>query len=172
MGAAHPSIVPYQSFKTGDDKYILIAAGNDRLYKMLCETIGKPELVDDSDYLTNDDRVAHRKILIPILEIALMEKPRDHWLEKLREKGFPCAPVYTLDEVFSDPQVQHREMVVEMDHPSAGKIKQIGTPFKLATSKTKLTTPPPELSEHTEMVLSELGYSGAEIKALKEKGVI
>lgn len=172
MGAAHPSIVPYQSFKTGDDKYILIAAGNDRLYKMLCETIGKPELVDDPDYLTNDDRVAHRKILIPILETALMEKPRDHWLEKLREKGFPCAPVYTLDEVFSDPQVQHRDMVVEMDHPSAGKIKQIGTPFKLATSKTKLTTPPPELSEHTDMVLSELGYSGAEIKALREKGVI
>jgi len=172
MGAAHPSIVPYQSFKTEDNKYILIAAGNDRLYKMLCETIGKPELVTDPDYLTNDERVAHRETLIPILETALMEKPRDHWLEKLREKGFPCAPVYTIDEVFSDPQVQHRDMLVEMDHPSAGKIKQIGTPFKLAESKTKLTTPPPELGEHTMEILAEIGYSDEEIKALRLKGVI
>jgi formyl-CoA transferase/CoA:oxalate CoA-transferase len=172
MGAAHPSIVPYQSFKTGDDKYLLVAAGNDRLYKMLCETIGKPELVEDPDYLTNDNRVANRGKLIPVLQDALMQKPRDAWLESLREKGFPCAPVYTMDEVFSDPQVQHRDMLEEMDHPSAGKIKQIGTPFKLSESKTMLTTPPPMLGEHNAEILGELGYSSEEIKALREQGVI
>ncbi len=172
MGAAHPSIVPYQSFKTGDGKYLLVAAGNDRLYKMLCETIGRPELVEDSDYLKNDDRVAHRETLIDTIEGELKKQPRDHWLASLREKGFPCAPVYTMDEVFSDEQILHRGMLVEMEHPTAGAIKQIGTPFKFSESKTGLTTPPPELGADTDGILAELGYSEEEIKALREQKVV
>ncbi|TRO61482.1 CoA transferase, partial [Candidatus Bathyarchaeota archaeon] len=112
MGGAHPSIVPYQTFQTGDDKYILIAGGNDRLFSTLCNILGLEHLIEAPDYKTNDMRVKNRETLIPIIEEAFMTKPRDHWLDKLREAGFPCAPVYTMDEVFSDEQVLHRNMLV------------------------------------------------------------
>jgi len=172
MGTAHPSIAPYQAFKTGDNKYILIAAGNDRLFKTLCETIGLPHLPEDPDYMTNDNRVKNRDSLIPLLQDALMKQPRDVWLSSLRVKGFPCAPIYTLDEVFSDPHVLQRNMLIQMEHPKAGTIKQIGTPFKLSESKVDLTRHPPELGEHTEDILTSLGYTASEIENLRAKGVI
>ena len=172
MGGAHPSIVPYQTFPTGDGKYILIAGGNDRLFATLCKILGLEQLIEDPEYVTNDMRVKNREKLIPIIEKAFMTKPRDHWLDKLREAGFPCAPVYTMDEVFSDEQVLHRDMLVTMEHPKAGTIKQIGTPFKFSESSTDLSLYPPMLSEHTDEVLRELGYSGSEIEAMREKGII
>ena len=173
MGGAHPSIVPYQTFPTGDGKYVLIAGGNDRLFATLCKILDLEHLIEDPDFKTNDMRVKNRATLIPIIEDAFMKKPRDTWLDNLRESGFPCAPVYAMDEVFSDPQVLHRDMLVEMEHPTAGTIKQIGTPFKFSESAAGLSTYPPELSEHTEEVLRDLcGYSEAEIKSLREKGVI
>lgn len=171
MGGAHPSIVPYQAFRTGDNKYILIAAGNDRLFAILCKELSLEHLIDDPDYLTNDDRVENRERLISILQEALLTKPRDVWLEGFREKGFPCGPVYSVNEVFSDPQIHHRNMLIEMDHPSAGKIKQISTPFKFSKSGAGLSTPPPMLSEHTHDILEELGYTDEEINELKDKGV-
>ena len=172
MGTAHPSIVPYQGFKTGDKKYILIAAGNDRLFSTLCQTLEMEHLLVDPNYKTNDDRVKNRNSLIPTLQDAFMKKSRDEWLTKLREKGFPCAPVYTIDEVFSDPQVIHRDMLIKMEHPVAGIIKQIGTPFNFSESSTDLTRYPPVLSEHTEEILIGLGYTVNEIKNLRIKGVI
>jgi crotonobetainyl-CoA:carnitine CoA-transferase CaiB-like acyl-CoA transferase len=172
MGTAHPSIVPYQGFKTGDKKYILIAAGNDRLFSTLCQTLEMEQLLVDPNYKTNDDRVINRNSLIPTLQDAFMKKSRDEWLTKLREKGFPCAPVYTIDEVISDPQVIHRDMLIKMEHPVAGIIKQIGTPFNFSESSTDLTRYPPVLSEHTEEILIGLGYTVNEIKNLRIKGVI
>lgn len=173
LGTAHPSIVPYQAFKTGDDKYILIAGGNDRLFGILCNILGLERLIEDPLYSRNEARVENKDTLIPIIQESLLKKPRDTWLDSLRESGFPCAPVYTIDEVFADPQVHHRDMVVEMEHPTAGAIKQIGTPFKLSVSKTGLDQYPPELSEHTEEILRRLlGYSESQIAELREKGVI
>jgi crotonobetainyl-CoA:carnitine CoA-transferase CaiB-like acyl-CoA transferase len=173
IGTAHPSIVPYQAFTTGDDKYILIAGGNDRLFSILCKILGLEHLIGDTDFNSNEARVEHKDNLIPIIQEALMKKTRDDWLNSLRESGFPCAPVYTIDEVFADPQVYHRNMLVEMEHPSVGTIKQIGTPFKFSESKSELKLPPPELSEHTDEILRELlGYSESEIDALREKGII
>ena len=173
LGTAHPSIVPYQAFKTGDDKYILIAGGNDRLFGILCNILGLETLIEDPKYSTNEARVENKDTLIPAIQDALMKKPRDTWLDSLRGSGFPCAPVYTIDEVFADPQVHHRGMVVEMMHPTAGTIKQIGTPYKLSVSKTELDLYPPELSEHTEAILGDLlGYTPSMIENLREKGVI
>lgn len=172
MGSAHPSIVPYQAFNTGDNKYILIAAGNDRLFKMLCETLDMEHLPNDNAYATNDRRVDNRVELIETLQNAFMAKNRNEWLELLREKGFPCAPVYSIDEVFSDPQIRHRNMLIEMDHPIAGKIKQIGTPFNFSISSTDLSKYPPILGEHTDEILKDLGYSENSISKLREKGVV
>ncbi len=173
MGGAHPSIVPYQAFQTGDGKYILIAGGNDRLFAILCNILDLAHLIEDPDYKTNDVRVKNKETLIPIIEDAFMKNSRDEWLESLRESGFPCAPVYTIDEVFSDPQVLHRGMLVEMEHPKAGQIKQIGTPFRFSESETGLSIYPPELGEHTEKILKELcEYTEKQIESLRKKEVI
>ncbi|HUS78032.1 MAG TPA: CaiB/BaiF CoA-transferase family protein [Patescibacteria group bacterium] len=172
-GSAHPSIVPYQAFVAGDGKGILIAAGNDRLWGMLCDGMGLSELKDDPRYATADDRVENRDTLIPLLQGVFERRPRDEWLVALRGLGFPCAPVYTLDEIFSDPQVLQRGMLAEMEHPEAGTIKQIGPALKLSGTPCSLTTPPPTLGEHTEEVLGTLaGYSEEEIEELRRAGAI
>jgi formyl-CoA transferase/CoA:oxalate CoA-transferase len=130
MGSAHPSIVPYQGFIAGDGKGVLIAGGNDRLFALLCQGMGLERLLDDPRYVTNEKRVENRDALIPFLQEEFLKKPQDEWLEILRGLGFPCAPVYTIDEIFADEQVLHRGMLVEMEHPKAGKIKQIGPVIK------------------------------------------
>ncbi|MCW4037039.1 MAG: CoA transferase [Candidatus Bathyarchaeota archaeon] len=173
MGSAHPSIAPYQAFEAGDGKSLLVAAGNDRLWGMLCQVMGLESLRDDLRYATNDKRVENRGTLIPTLKEEFKKGVRDEWLEKLRGVGFPCAPVYTIDEIFSDPQVLHRGMLVEMEHPVAGTIKQIGPALKFSETPCALSAPPPMLGEQTEEVLKSLAsYSDMEIEELKKTGAI
>ena len=173
MGSAHPSIVPYQAFVAGDGKGILIAAGNDRLWGLLCDGMGLQAMKEDPRYAAAEGRVEHRDVLIQALQEEFKGRSRDEWLEALRTVGFPCAPVYTLDEVFSDPQVLHREMLLEMEHPQAGTIKQIGPTLKLSENPCRLTTPPPLLGQHNEEVLKELaGYTDEEIEGLRKAKAI
>ena len=173
MGSAHPSIVPYQSFETADGKHILIAAGNDRLWSLLCDGMGLMELRDDPQYASADKRVENRVKLISLLEKEFVKKPRDEWLEHLRNIGFPCGPVYTVDEIFKDPHILQRGMLIEMNHRKAGKIKQIGAVIKFSESSCILESPPPILGEHTEEVLREIaGYSSGEIERLRKIGAI
>ena len=173
MGVAHPSIVPYQTFEAGDGKFLLVAGGNDRLFKILCEVMDMEHLVVDPMYVSNTVRVENREILVPIIQERLLTKPRDVWLSKLMESGFPCAPVNAMDEVFSDPQLLHRNMLVTMDHPKIGKIKQIGVPLKFSDTPLKLELPPPMLGQHTDEVLVKLcGYSEDEVAALKKNNVV
>jgi len=173
MGSAHPSIVPYQGFEAADGKTILIAAGNDRLWALLCRGMGLEDWIDDPRYATNDKRVENRDVLIPALAREFKRRTRDEWLERLRALGFPCAPVYTIDEIFSDPHVLHRGMLVEMEHPEVGRIKQIGPALKLSETPCVVGSPPPALGEHTEEVLRSLaGYSDEEIEALRRAGAI
>jgi crotonobetainyl-CoA:carnitine CoA-transferase CaiB-like acyl-CoA transferase len=174
LGSAHPSIVPYQAFEAGDGRGLLIAAGNDRLWGLLCQGMGLGDDVrDDPRYAKSDKRVENREALIPFLQEEFSKKPRDEWLEALRTVGFPCAPVYALDEIFSDPQVLHRGMLAEMEHTKAGAIKQIGPVIKFSGSPCVMSSPPPMLGEHTEEVLRSIAsYSKADVERLRKAGAI
>ncbi|RLI40567.1 CoA transferase [Candidatus Bathyarchaeota archaeon] len=173
MGSAHPNIVPYQCFKARDGKYLTVAVGNDRIWKNFCEALGLENMVENPKFATNPKRVENRDELIPVLEKAFLSKTRDEWIEILLKKGVPCGPVYTMDEVFRDPQVLHRKMLVEIEHPKVGKIKQIGIPMKFSETPGEIKVPPPLLGQHTEEILKNLlGYSEEEINQLRSEEVI
>lgn len=142
LGSAHPTVVPYQAFKTKDGKYITIAAGNDKFFEILCKVAGLDKLEKNPRFATNTKRVQNRDELISVLEQAFLKKTRDEWLKDLIEKGFPCGPVYAMDEVFSDSQIIFRNMVTEVEHLTARKIRMISNPIKFSNEKWEVKLPP------------------------------
>ena len=171
-GNAHPNIVPYQSFKTADG-YLVVGVASEPIWRRLCAAIGKRELADDPRFAKNAQRVENRGELLDILGKLFRGRESRVWLEILQEAEVPCAPVQTIDQVFSDPQVIHRGMLAEIEHPSAGKVKMAGIPVKFSATPAGFHLPPPRLGEHTQSVLAEwLGMNGPEIAVLREKGVL
>ncbi len=171
-GNAHPNIVPYEAFQT-KDRYIALGVGTDRQFRRFCQLAGCGELADDPRFATNPARVEHRETLVSILQEIFLTKSADEWLALLVEAEIPCAPINTIDRVFADPQVQARQMVQEVPHPTAGKVRLAGIPFKLSGTPAEIKRHPPLLGEHTEEILSTLlGYSREEIESLRTKGVI
>lgn len=172
LGNAHPSIVPYQTFPT-KDLWIIIGAGNDRQFASLCRILGREDLIEDPRFKDNPSRVKHRDELIPILESVLLTRTADEWLEEIGAAGIPCGPINTLDRVFDHPQAKHRNMVVEIEHPTAGTVKLAGIPFQMSGTPPAILRHPPLLGEHTEEVLSnDLGYDQSRIEQLRTEGVI
>jgi crotonobetainyl-CoA:carnitine CoA-transferase CaiB-like acyl-CoA transferase len=171
-GTGDETTVPYQGFETRD-KYVIVAVENDRLWTRFCEAIGRPELAEDPRFKTNPLRVKNRKECIEILAPILKTRTRDEWVNLLNDNDIPCAPINMMDEVFQNPQVLHRNMLMEMDHPKAGKIRLVGIPVKYSGSKVAVRRPPPVLGEHTGEILSEvLGYDGKRIEELKAGGAV
>jgi formyl-CoA transferase len=154
-GNAHANIVPYQVFRA-KDRHIAVGIGNDGQWRKFCEIAGAPELASDGRYATNPGRVKHREELIPVLEKIFVRRDCSFWIESLWREGIPAGPINTVDKVFSDPHIDAREMVIEMDHPVAGKVRLIGSPMKFSDTPVEYRLPPPRLGEHTASVLKEL----------------
>jgi crotonobetainyl-CoA:carnitine CoA-transferase CaiB-like acyl-CoA transferase len=130
------------------------------------------ELIDDPKFKTIPDRVKNKDELREVLEKALIRKNTEEWIEILNNEGIACGPIYTIDQVFRDKHILHREMLLEIDHPISGKIKQIGFPVKMSRTPCKISLAPPYFSQNTDEILKELDYSEGEIKELKERGII
>jgi len=172
FGNAHPNIVPYQPFATADG-WIVVGVGNERHWKRLCALANWADLESDRRFATNPARVENRDILVPELEGRFKSRTSEEWLAGLRNEGIPCGPINTVNQVFSDPQILARDMLVELVHPTAGEIKMVGTPFKLSRTPAQIIAPPPLLGQHTEDVLREyLEMEDSDIKGLRDAGVI
>ena len=154
-GNAHASIVPYQAFGARDATFV-VAAANDRQFAALAKALGREEWLADEAFATNEARVKHRAVLVPLLETLFKMESRAHWLSVLEAAGVPCAPVATLPEVFESEQVQALAMVQHCEHSSAGDIPLVAAGFKLDGQPTPLYRPPPLLGEHTDEVAGEL----------------
>ena len=173
-GNEHPNIVPYKTMPASDG-YFILAVGNDSQFAKFCDEAGRPELAEDDRFATNAARVRNREALYPMLDAITAERPLQDWVDALNARGVPSGPVNTLDRVFADPQVQHREMQIQMDYPEAatGKIDLIGNPIGFSRTPVSYRQPPPKMGAHTDAVLSEaLGLSAEELSALRERGVI
>jgi formyl-CoA transferase len=171
-GNAHPNIVPYQTFKAMDG-YFALGIGNDYQWKQFCEKAGRIEWMDDVRFKTNAERVIHRGELIPLLTELFAQADISHWLAILGAIGVPCGPIKSIDQVMNDPQVQAREMVIQVEHPSEGVVRMVASPLKIPTAPPVVRMPPPRLGEHTDQVLHELlGFDLKTIQDLRNTQVI
>jgi len=171
-GTAHPSIVPYKGFKTSDGD-ILLGGGNDRLFGIICERLGKPEWVTDVRFVKNADRVKNRVELEDLIEKITTTKTTQEWLDILEGSGLPYAPINDVKTTLEHEHVLARGMVSTIEHESCGPIKLVSPPVKFSYSNPSIRTAPPTLGQHTDEVLTEiLKMDGEEITALKAKGVL
>jgi formyl-CoA transferase len=171
-GNAHPNIVPYQVFKVADG-WVIVACGNDGQFRKLTQVAGQPELADDPRFASNPTRVRHRDQLVPLLEILMLQRPRDVWIRLLEAVGVPCGPINDMSDVFRDPQVLAREMRQDLPHPTAGQVSVPGSALKLSATPVSYRRAPPLLGQHTQEVLQSLAaLSDDELSALKQRQII
>lgn len=172
LGNAHPNIVPYQAFQTSD-AYMILAIGNDSQFIKFCEVAGLDNIKCDDRFATNAERVKHRDILAAIIQKRIIQNDLDWWIEKLELAKVPCGPINTIDRVFSDEQVQQRQMRMDIPHPTAGSVPTVGSPLKLSRTPVTYEKAPPTLGQHTKCVLQDiLGLSEEELDRLSLANVI
>jgi crotonobetainyl-CoA:carnitine CoA-transferase CaiB-like acyl-CoA transferase len=170
-GNAHPSIVPYETFATSDGE-IAIGVGSERQWAKLGPAMGLAGLATEARFATNGDRVDHRDELIPILAERFATDTSEGWLARLEDAGIPAGPILDLPSAFSSAQATALGMRVPLEHPSLGRVDQVGLPFELAGTPASIRTPPPLLGEHTDEILAEAGYAPAEAERLRTTGVV
>ena len=170
-GNDHAIVAPYGMFRTRDGE-VALAPSQEQSYQRLIDALGLAELHADPRFATNDLRVKNRAAINAAIESRLIAETTEHWIEKLNAAGVPCGRVMGLREVFADPQVIDQEMVLTQEHPGHGTVRMLGFPIKFAEAPCTLRRPTPEIGADTDAVLAELGYSPAEIAALRDAGVV
>jgi crotonobetainyl-CoA:carnitine CoA-transferase CaiB-like acyl-CoA transferase len=172
LGNQHPNIVPYQVFAS-EDGYIVLSIGNDPTFRRFCENFDLAHLLEDPRFATNAARVNNRQLVTDTLAPVLRRHSTAWWVDRLETLQIGCGPINTLKEVFTDPQVVARGMVVPMAHSSGAPVNVIANPVRLSETPTDYRLPPPALGEHTEEVLQGLlGIDNEAFAALREKGVV
>ncbi len=171
-GNSHPNIVPYQAFQTGDG-HIILAVGNDAQFERFCKLAGRGELAADARFRNNSDRVRYRDLLVPQVAAIMLQKSSAEWLVDLNAEGIPCGPINDIEQVFADPQVQHRGLQLELDHPDAGKVASVANPIRMSSTPVQYDRAPPLLGQHTDEVLQRLlGLDAQEVSRLRQDNVI
>ncbi|MFH1078822.1 MAG: CaiB/BaiF CoA-transferase family protein [Pseudomonadota bacterium] len=171
LGNRHPSIAPFQSFKSTNG-YFTVAASTDEQFVNLCDAVGLANVKSDKRFLSKPDRVKNVEYIIEIFQKIFEEKPKEHWIELLERHDVPCGPINNVKEVVESPQVQAREMIIAMDHRKAGKVKMVAPPIKASLTPLCVQCPSPLLGQDTESILSQIGYSREAIGSFKANGVI
>jgi crotonobetainyl-CoA:carnitine CoA-transferase CaiB-like acyl-CoA transferase len=171
LGNGHPNIVPYQVFACKGG-HIILAVANDGQFRSFCQAAGKPEWADDERFKVGASRGANRALICGMVGELMLQRTMHEWIELLEANNVPCGPINHIDEVFEDPQVQHRGMRVDVQHPS-GPLSLLASPMRLADTPVTYTVPPPLLGQHTDDVLRRvLALSDDELRALREQGVV
>ena len=172
LGRRHPAITPFEIFESADG-YVVIAIGNNELWRKFCEHVDHPELIDDERFHTNALRTENHESLFPILAEIMCRRTTDEWVEALETIGVPCGPVNTVDKVANDPQVLARDMIAEVEHNTTGTVQIPGIPIKLSETPGQIDAPAPNLGEHTSEVLTGLlGLEAEEVNQLKQNGIV
>lgn len=172
QGNAHPNIVPYQTFNTSDG-IIMLAIGNDTQFRKFCQFVERPELADNPNFQTNEQRVINRESLIEHLSKILLSQPTVWWTNQLETLDIPCGPINTLQEVFNHSQIKHRNLVRKIPDNCSKQIYTIASPINLSETPLQYRSASPDLSEHCEKILSsELGYDSEKIQHLRENGIV
>ena len=171
LGSAHRMNAPYQAIRCADG-YITLGAANERLFRRLCEVLGHQEWAADAAFADNASRVRNRAALAGRIESITAAQSRTHWLALFEANDIPCGPINDYSQVFADPQVLARDMVVETEHPALGRMRTLGSPIKLSATPPDVARRAPQLGEHTDEVLRESGLTAVEIAALRAAGAV
>jgi formyl-CoA transferase/CoA:oxalate CoA-transferase len=172
MGTAYKALLPYQTFRT-KTRDLALAVGSERLWRLFCPLMGLEDMLDDPRYVTNMARNANRESLLARLQEVFLTRPYEEWEALFLRHGIPVGAINTIDKVVQHPQVKARGMLVESDHPVAGKVTIVGVPVKLSETPGSVRDPAPLLGQHTDQVLREyLGIDNAEIAAWRQAGAI
>lgn len=171
MGSKHPTIAPYQAIEAADG-YVVVAVASEPIWRRFCEALDRPDLLADDRFETNADRVEHRDALDPVLADEFARRTTDELLDRFDDHDVPASDVQDMEAVFSNPQVETREMHRSVPHPTAGEVEMPGSPMHFSQTPTEIRQHPPRLGEHTADVLEEHGYTDAELDALYEAGAL
>ena len=171
LGSAHRLSAPYQAFRTSDG-YMNIGGATQRTWASLCRAIGREDLVSDPRFTEPGDRKMRETELAATLEETFSTRTTAHWMKTLDEAGVPCGPINDLDQVYNDPHVLARNMLVEQEDPEIGTLKNIGIPVKLSETPGRIRRRAPDLGEHTREVLLEAGYSAGDLDRMREAGTL
>jgi crotonobetainyl-CoA:carnitine CoA-transferase CaiB-like acyl-CoA transferase len=166
-GSAHRMFAPYQAIRCADG-YITLGTANDRLFRRLCDLLDHPEWAQSPDFVDNGARVRHQEALAARIEAVTSREVRRHWLELFDANDIPCGPINTYEQVFADPQIRARELVIDVEHPSLGTLRSLGSALKLSATPTDPRRRAPMLGEHTDAVLAEYDFTADEIAALQQ----